>query len=172
MISGEDRLRLGAESTLTCSVSGVYPAELLTLTWLRGDAVLQSIVGGPGSSSVQSEYRFAPVKQDSGANISCRATLDLQDLPAEDRTRETSVPLNLLCECSSVLQSCWTRTSDGKDLILCGTRMWILVFPVLRPGPVRFCLFMLTSLLAAIFPGGHEEEEATPIGGDRKCTIS
>lgn len=121
MISGEDHLRLGAESSLTCRVSDVYPAELLTLTWLRGDAVLQSVVGGPGSSSVQSEYRFSPVKQDSGANISCRAMLDLQDLPAEDRTRETSVPLNLFCESSSVTLSCWTRTNEKTDLVLCQT---------------------------------------------------
>ena len=99
MISGGDGLRLGAESTLTCSMSGVYPAELLTLDWLRGDAVLQSVQGVSGSGWVQSEYRFVPVKQDFGAKVSCRATLDLQDLPAEDRTRQTSVLLNLLCEC-------------------------------------------------------------------------
>ncbi|XP_070765648.1 vascular cell adhesion protein 1b [Enoplosus armatus] len=96
VISGQDNLRLGAESTLTCQVSDVYPAELLTLTWLRGDTVLQSFVGDPGSSSVWSEYRFTPLNQDLGGNISCRATLDLQDLPAEDRTRETTIPLNLL----------------------------------------------------------------------------
>ncbi|XP_044055615.1 vascular cell adhesion protein 1b [Siniperca chuatsi] len=96
VIRGQDHLRLGAESALTCQVSELYPAELLTLTWLRGDTVLQSIVGDPGSSSVWSEYRFTPLNQDLGGNISCRATLDLQDLPAEDKIRETTVPLNLL----------------------------------------------------------------------------
>ncbi|XP_070688611.1 vascular cell adhesion protein 1b [Pempheris klunzingeri] len=96
VIRGQDHLRLGAESTLTCQVSDLYPSELLTLTWLRGDTVLQSIVGDPGSSSARSEYRFPPESQDSGGNISCRASLDLKDLPAEDRTRETTVPLNLL----------------------------------------------------------------------------
>ncbi|XP_059196704.1 vascular cell adhesion protein 1b [Centropristis striata] len=95
-VSGQDRLRLGAESRLTCQVSEVYPTELLTLSWLRGDAVLQSIMGDPGSGSVRSQYTFTPRDQDSGGNISCRATLDLQDLPPEDRTRETMVPLNLL----------------------------------------------------------------------------
>lgn len=109
---------LGTESTLTCQVSNVYPAELLTLTWLKGDTVLQSVSGRPGSRHVQSQYRFSPMKQDSGANISCRATLDLQDLPAEDRTRETTVPLNLLCESTSVMLSCWPRTNEKKDLVL------------------------------------------------------
>ncbi|XP_041791699.1 vascular cell adhesion protein 1b [Chelmon rostratus] len=96
VIRGQDLLRLGVESSLTCQVSDLYPTELLILTWLRGDTVLQSVVGDPGSSSVQSEYRVTFLNQDSGGNISCRATLDLQDLPAEDRTRETTVPLNLL----------------------------------------------------------------------------
>ncbi|XP_033478231.1 vascular cell adhesion protein 1b [Epinephelus lanceolatus] len=96
LITGQDRLHLGAESVLTCQVSDVYPAELLTVSWLQGDAVLQRIVGDAGSLSVRSEYRFTPQDQDSGGNISCSATLDLQDLPAEDRTRDTTVPLNLL----------------------------------------------------------------------------
>ncbi|XP_049910932.1 vascular cell adhesion protein 1b isoform X2 [Epinephelus moara] len=96
LITGQDRLHLGAESVLTCQVSDVYPAELLTVSWLQGDAVLQRIVGDAGLLSVRSEYRFTPQDQDSGGNISCSATLDLQDLPAEDRARNTTVPLNLL----------------------------------------------------------------------------
>lgn len=98
VIRGQDHLRLGAESTLTCEVSDVYPAERLTLTWLRGDAELQSIMGDSASSSVRSEHRFVPVKQDSGENITCRAELDLPELPAEVRSRETAAPLNPLCE--------------------------------------------------------------------------
>lgn len=96
LIQGQDHLRLGAESTLTCQVSDLYPSELLSLTWLNGDRVLQSIDGEPGSSSVSSEYRFTPQAQDSGANISCRATLNLLTLPPEIQTRETTVHLNLL----------------------------------------------------------------------------
>lgn len=107
VITGQDHLRLGVESTLTCQVSEVYPAELLTFTWIRGDVVLPSSVGNPVSSSVQSEYRFTPLNQDSGRNISCRATLELLNLPAEDRTRETTVPLNPLCE---------SKSSDLPDL--------------------------------------------------------
>ncbi|XP_031735262.1 vascular cell adhesion protein 1b [Anarrhichthys ocellatus] len=96
LILGQDHLSLGAESVLTCQVSDLYPAELLTLNWLRGDVVLQSIMEDPGSGSVWSEYRFTPLELDSGGNISCRATMDLQDLPAEDKTRVTTVLLNLL----------------------------------------------------------------------------
>lgn len=98
MISGGPHLTLGEESTLTCQVSDVYPAELLTLTWLRGDTVLQSTMGDPGSSSVQSRYQLQPEKRDSGAHMTCRATLDLQDLLPEERIKESSITLNVLCE--------------------------------------------------------------------------
>ncbi|XP_069375597.1 vascular cell adhesion protein 1b isoform X2 [Paralichthys olivaceus] len=96
LIQGQDHLRLGVESTLTCQVSDLYPSELLNLTWFNGDRVMQSVVGEHGSSSVSSEYRFTPQDQDSGANISCRATLNLLTLPPEIRTRETTIHLNLL----------------------------------------------------------------------------
>lgn len=105
VITGQDNLRLGKESTLICKVSDLYPAELLSLTWFRGDTALQRTLGEHGSSSVQSEYKFTPLNQDSGEHITCRATLDLQDLPAENRTRETSIPLNLLCKSDSVAES-------------------------------------------------------------------
>lgn len=98
VISGGDHLTLGEESTLSCRVSDVYPAELITLTWLRGATVLQSTMGEPGSSSVQSRYQLQPEKRDSGVQITCRATLDLQDLLSEERIKETSITLNVLCE--------------------------------------------------------------------------
>ena len=86
---------------LTCQVSDLYPTEHLSLTWLRGDEVLQSSAGDPGSSSVRSEYRFTPVAQDSGGTIVCQATLDLQDLQSINLTKQTNVSLNLLCESSA-----------------------------------------------------------------------
>lgn len=98
VITGEDNLRLGKESTLTCKVSGLYPAERLSLTWFRGDKALQATQGEHVSSLVQSEYRFTPLIHDSGEHISCRATMELEDLPTENRTIETSVPINLLCK--------------------------------------------------------------------------
>ncbi|XP_029001999.1 vascular cell adhesion protein 1b [Betta splendens] len=96
VITGQDNLRLGKESALTCKVSDLYPAERLSLTWFREHTALQRTQGEHGSSSVQSEYKFTPMNQDSGELISCRATLELPDLPAENRTMETSVPLILL----------------------------------------------------------------------------
>ncbi|KAM9762962.1 vascular cell adhesion protein 1b [Menidia menidia] len=95
-ITFQEELRLGVDSTLACQVDKVYPAEHLTLTWLRGDAVLLMTTGDPGSTAVRSEYRFTPQKQDSGGRITCRAVLDLQDLPAEDRTKESGLTLNVL----------------------------------------------------------------------------
>ncbi|XP_034092831.1 vascular cell adhesion protein 1-like isoform X3 [Gymnodraco acuticeps] len=91
LIGGQERLRLGAESVLTCQVSGVYPPEQLTLSWLQGGSVLQSTRG-----TEHSEYRFKPQEQDRGRSLICRATLDLKDLPTEDQTRETEVLLDPL----------------------------------------------------------------------------
>ncbi|XP_061894328.1 vascular cell adhesion protein 1b [Entelurus aequoreus] len=96
VIKGHDPVRLGEESTLTCQVSDLYPAELITLDWLRGGAALQSIVGDAGATSVRSTYRFTPQRAESESRFTCRATLDLPELPPLNRTRESSVQLNLL----------------------------------------------------------------------------
>ncbi|KAF7643368.1 hypothetical protein LDENG_00240640 [Lucifuga dentata] len=96
VIRGQDGLKLGQESMLTCEVSDVFPAELLTVDWLRGDAVVQTLAGYSGSlgfHSVQTSYVFTLDREDVGQSMTCRATLDLQGLAAEDRSRETSVPL-------------------------------------------------------------------------------
>ncbi|KAM3619818.1 uncharacterized protein V6R79_014029 [Siganus canaliculatus] len=96
VIRGQDQLRPGVESTLTCQVPDVYPAELLTLTWLRGDQVLQEVMGDPGFTSVQSDLTFTPQRRDLGATISCRATLEMQDLPVDEQTIESSFSLSFL----------------------------------------------------------------------------
>nr|XP_057928688.1 vascular cell adhesion protein 1b isoform X1 [Doryrhamphus excisus] len=96
VVKGHDLVRLGEESTLTCQVSDLYPAELITLDWLRGGMVLHSIVGDAGATSVQSTYRFTPLRAESGSRFTCRATLDLPELPPLNRTRESTVILNLL----------------------------------------------------------------------------
>lgn len=137
VISGGDHLRLGTESILICQVSDVYPPELLSFIWLRGDTILHSTMGDPGSSLVLSEYRFHPVKQDHGANITCKATLDLQ---VEDRTKETSMLLKLLCESTTVMLS---SRHKGKTLFCIRPRRpdsevqtQDKDFPVLQPGSV------------------------------------
>lgn len=91
---------VGAESQLICQVWGVHPAQLLSLTWLQGGAEVQGTPAS-GSDPVQSQYHFLPAGGDSGATISCRATLELQQLPADTRTREASMVLQPLCESST-----------------------------------------------------------------------
>uniref|UniRef100_A0A3P9JWL7 Vascular cell adhesion molecule 1b n=1 Tax=Oryzias latipes TaxID=8090 RepID=A0A3P9JWL7_ORYLA len=90
VIAGQDQLKLGVESALTCHVPDIYPTAHLNLTWVRGDTVLMSGTSGP------LEYRFTPQKQDSGGSITCRATLEMEKLSAPNRTRVTTVLLNVL----------------------------------------------------------------------------
>lgn len=98
-MTGLDQLRLGLESTLTCQVSNVYPAELLNLSWSTTDhGVLKSVVGEPGSRSVRAEVSFTPQKRDFGSNISCMALLDIPELQVQNSSRESSAPLRVLCE--------------------------------------------------------------------------
>ncbi|XP_037530364.1 vascular cell adhesion protein 1b [Nematolebias whitei] len=94
VITGQDQMRLEMEPTLTCQVSHLYPTDQLTLTWLRGDTILKTTMGDLKFSLFWSEHKL--LNQDSGQNITCRATLELEDLPAENRTRETTVSLNIL----------------------------------------------------------------------------
>uniref|UniRef100_A0A3B3BLV1 Vascular cell adhesion molecule 1 n=1 Tax=Oryzias melastigma TaxID=30732 RepID=A0A3B3BLV1_ORYME len=90
VISGQDQLKLGVESALTCQVPDLYPTAHLNLSWFRGDTILMSGTSGPV------EYKFTPQKQDSGGSITCRATLEIEKLPAQNTTRETTVLLNVL----------------------------------------------------------------------------
>lgn len=98
VIRGNTRVPLGLESGLVCEVQDLYPAELLTLDWIQGDQVLQSVTGDSGSNRVRSQLQFTPQRPDSEADFSCRATLDLTQLTPDLKTRETRVRLDLLCE--------------------------------------------------------------------------
>uniref|UniRef100_A0A8C2Z1M4 Vascular cell adhesion molecule 1b n=1 Tax=Cyclopterus lumpus TaxID=8103 RepID=A0A8C2Z1M4_CYCLU len=131
LIRGQDHLSLGAESILTCQVLDLYPSELLTLNWLRGDAVLQSNMGAPGSGSVRSEYRFTPLELDLGGDISCRATLDLQELPAEDRTRVTTV-LHILWSSSDAPV---VKTLSDSVLVMAGSPLTLTCIVEGNPEP-------------------------------------
>uniref|UniRef100_A0A667Z140 Vascular cell adhesion molecule 1b n=1 Tax=Myripristis murdjan TaxID=586833 RepID=A0A667Z140_9TELE len=95
-VQGHQQLQAGRQQSLTCRVGGVYPSELLSVSWLRGGEVLRSDAGEPGSASLLSNYTFTPSRQDTGSVITCRATLDLPGLPAELRSRETAVNLTVL----------------------------------------------------------------------------
>ncbi|KAB5559069.1 hypothetical protein PHYPO_G00024620 [Pangasianodon hypophthalmus] len=97
VISGHDSLVLGKENSLTCEVSDVYPAEHMTVEWLRGGKVVRTQEGKYGIESIQSYYTFTPQTNDDGESITCRATLSLDGLPPEERTREITVSMAVLC---------------------------------------------------------------------------
>ncbi|XP_034164363.2 vascular cell adhesion protein 1 isoform X1 [Pangasianodon hypophthalmus] len=97
VISGHDSLVLGKENSLTCEVSDVYPAEHMTVEWLRGGKVVRTQEGEYGIESIQSYYTFTPQTNDDGESITCRATLSLDGLPPEERTREITVSMAVLC---------------------------------------------------------------------------
>uniref|UniRef100_A0A3Q2NS18 Vascular cell adhesion molecule 1 n=1 Tax=Fundulus heteroclitus TaxID=8078 RepID=A0A3Q2NS18_FUNHE len=92
VITALEPLRDHVETRFTCQVSGLYPAVDVNFTWFKGDIVLNSTV----ESSWQSYINYTPLKRDSGEKITCRATPELQRLPSEHRTRETSILLNVL----------------------------------------------------------------------------
>lgn len=97
VISGHDSLVLGKENTLTCEVSDVYPAEHMTVNWLKGDKVVSTQDGVYGIESIQSKYTFTPEINNTGQTIRCQATLSLDGLPLEERTRVTTVSMTVLC---------------------------------------------------------------------------
>ncbi|KAI5101151.1 vascular cell adhesion protein 1 isoform X1 [Silurus meridionalis] len=97
VISGHNSLVLSKENTLTCEVSAVFPAEYMTVEWLMGGKVVHTEEGEYGTESVQSTYRFTPQINDDKEAIMCRATLSLEGLPVEERTRETTVSMAVLC---------------------------------------------------------------------------
>ncbi|KAM4629709.1 vascular cell adhesion protein 1b isoform 2-T2 [Polymixia lowei] len=106
------------EKSLSCQVDRIYPTELLTIDWLRGDRVVHSQAGEVGAESVLSTYTFTPSRHETGDNITCRAWLDLQELPLEERMRETTVPLTILYPPRITAISNSTVVSLGSSLAL------------------------------------------------------
>ncbi|XP_077574117.1 vascular cell adhesion protein 1b isoform X2 [Stigmatopora nigra] len=89
-VAGDDHpVREGEEATLTCTVRDVYPAEMSTLDWLRGGRVLSGIVGEAGATFLRANFSWAPRREESGQNLTCRATLRLPGLAAERLVRES-----------------------------------------------------------------------------------
>ncbi|KAL3976927.1 protein transport protein YIF1 [Sarotherodon galilaeus] len=96
VITGQDNVKLGVNSTLTCKAFNIYPDEEVNITWHSGNAILQTTVEDTESGAVQSVYNFTAENMDQGRNITCRVTLKLKDLPDDKRTRESTVPINVL----------------------------------------------------------------------------
>lgn len=98
VISGHDRLKLGEEATLTCEVSSIHPSEFLEVEWLYGDKVVYSDEGEPDRDAFSFSYTFTPSSEDDGKAITCRVSLNVDGIPSEEMTRETSVHMNVLCK--------------------------------------------------------------------------
>lgn len=50
------------------------------------------------AESVVSTYRFMPTPEDKEASITCRASHDQDGVPDEEKTKETTVSLTVLCK--------------------------------------------------------------------------
>lgn len=88
-----DRLILGKENVLACEVSSVYPSEFLEVQWLYGDRVLKTDEG-----KLSIPYVFTPSSENDGKAITCRATLDVEGIPQDEMTKETSEIMKVLCK--------------------------------------------------------------------------
>lgn len=93
-----DRLILGKENVLVCEVSSVYPSEFVEVHWLFGDTVMKTDEGKPNKDVLSIPYVFTPSSEDDGKAITCRATLDVEGIPADEMTKKTSELLKVLCK--------------------------------------------------------------------------
>ncbi|KAM9831714.1 vascular cell adhesion protein 1b [Neosynchiropus ocellatus] len=96
VISGQDGLRLDQPTELACQVTDVYPTRPLTFRWFYGNTLMKTEEAEEGSGGLRSNIRLSPRREDDGVNLTCRVELDLPELPAEDKTRETTVSLHPL----------------------------------------------------------------------------
>ncbi|XP_061152427.1 vascular cell adhesion protein 1b isoform X4 [Syngnathus typhle] len=138
-IRGHDPIRAGEESTLTCQLRDLYPAESLTLDWLRGGQVVRSVPGEAGATSVQSAYTFTPQRAESGENVTCRATLDLHDLPPPERTRQTVTRLHVTSRFPTVAPVVTVLSDPGT--VLSGSVLILSCSTSGNPAPVLMWTF-------------------------------
>uniref|UniRef100_A0A8C1LK05 Vascular cell adhesion molecule 1b n=1 Tax=Cyprinus carpio TaxID=7962 RepID=A0A8C1LK05_CYPCA len=115
VISGYDRLKLGEENILGCEVSSVYPSEFLKVQWLYEDKVLQTLEEEPERGV---HYKFTPSSEDDGKAITCRASLDVNGIPPEEKIKETSVNMTVLSAPHNVKVSGATAVPLGSSLNL------------------------------------------------------
>ncbi|XP_026091587.1 hemicentin-2-like [Carassius auratus] len=113
VISGHDSLKLGEKNVLRCEVSSVHPSELLTVQWLYEGEVLQTNEGEP-----ESNYIFTPSSEDDGKAITCRASLNVDGIPLDEKTKETSVHMTVFSAPHNVKISGATAVPLGSSLNL------------------------------------------------------
>lgn len=98
VISGNVGLILGEENILTCKVSHVYPSEFLEVELLQGDKVLQTEEGEPNTDGLLISHNFRPSSEDDGNAVTCRASLNMDGIPSDEMTRESSAHMSVLCK--------------------------------------------------------------------------
>ncbi|XP_019711336.1 vascular cell adhesion protein 1b [Hippocampus comes] len=161
-IRGERPVRAGEESTLTCEVRDLYPAEVLTLDWLRGGQVVRSVAGEAGAGAVRAAYTFTPRGGPSGENLTCRATLDLRDLPPEERTRQTVARLHV------TFAPVVTALSD-PGAVMSGSVLVLRCSASGNPAPVLTWTFRPEGGGSAQVKGHGEELALAAQAGEFRC---
>ncbi|XP_065101150.1 vascular cell adhesion protein 1b isoform X3 [Paramisgurnus dabryanus] len=119
VIIGNEHMILGEENILTCEVSHVYPSEYLEVKLLYEDKVLVSKEGEEdGTDSLKISHTFQPSSEDDGKEITCRASLNVEDIPHDERTKKTSGHLRVLSAPHNLRMSGLTAVSLGSSLTL------------------------------------------------------
>lgn len=85
---------------MTCEVSHVYPSEFLEVELLHGDTVLHTEEGELGMNSLLISHKYKPLSEDDGKAITCRASLNMDGVPSDEKTKETSGDMSILCKFS------------------------------------------------------------------------
>ncbi|XP_035654961.1 vascular cell adhesion protein 1-like [Oncorhynchus keta] len=80
-----------------CSVANVYPASLLQIQWLDGEIELASEMGQYSSElqNVTSTLSFSIGPEDQGRQITCRVSLQMDEVPQSGRERQAVTVLEL-----------------------------------------------------------------------------
>ncbi|XP_073718410.1 vascular cell adhesion protein 1b isoform X2 [Misgurnus anguillicaudatus] len=118
VITGNEHMILGEKSVLTCEVSHVHPSDYLEVELLYEDKVLVSKEGGDGTDSLKISHTFQPSSEDDGKEITCRASLNVEGIPPDERTKETSGHLRVLSAPHNLRISGLTAVSLGSSLTL------------------------------------------------------
>ncbi|XP_007240168.3 vascular cell adhesion protein 1b [Astyanax mexicanus] len=179
VISGHDSLVPGVENTLICEITEVHPAEYMEVEWMRGGTVVHRQDGKHGVQTVQSHYTFTPQREDDGAQITCRASLTLPDLPPDQQTRETTVSIVILSAPETVEVSGSSTVRVGSALSLSckadGNPTPLFSWRVLRPDGqwVKVAETRQLSLInVSLADAGEYECEASNGVGRKTATVT
>ncbi|XP_056304059.1 vascular cell adhesion protein 1b [Danio aesculapii] len=118
VLSGYDHLIMGKENVLSCEVSSVYPSEYLDVEWIYENRVVYSTSGDFEKDAVSIPYTITPSSEDDGKAITCRASLNIEGVPPEEKTKETSRHIKVLSAPHNVNVSGETAVSLGSSLTL------------------------------------------------------